>query len=107
MFRPITFGVLSPFFGGEYLGGVMGHLCHSAKARDIRLICVRTGDLSAFDLPVALARVDGWGIVQSAVTQQFVERLAALGKPMTSVAHDFGHSQVVSVESDNEGSTAR
>ena len=107
MSRPITLGVLSPFFGGEYLGEVMAQLCRHAQIRGARMICIRTSDLNQFELPVAVAYIDGWVIVQNAITQEYLSRLTAMGKPMVSIAHDFRHPHIVSIESDNEGSTAQ
>ncbi|MES2352894.1 MAG: substrate-binding domain-containing protein [Pseudomonadota bacterium] len=104
--RQVTIGILSPFFGGEYLGEVMAQLCHSAQARGVRIICIRTGDVEKFNLPVAVAHADAWVIVQNAITPEYLSLLVAMGKPMVSIAHDFNHPQIVSIESDNEGSTA-
>ncbi|HVK54325.1 MAG TPA: substrate-binding domain-containing protein, partial [Burkholderiales bacterium] len=49
---------------------------------------------------------DGWIVLLKSVTSTYFERLVESGYPVATIAHNFGHSQVVSVESDNEGSTA-
>lgn len=106
MSRVITIGVFAPFFGGEYLSQIMAELFRSAQAQGARVIVIRTGDLDLFDLPVAVAHVDAWVVVQNAITRAYLTQLVGSGKPVVSIAHDFGIPQVLSIESDNEGSTA-
>ncbi|HVK56314.1 MAG TPA: hypothetical protein VM532_14965, partial [Burkholderiales bacterium] len=102
--RPVTLGVLSPFFGGEYLGELMAQLYHSAQAHGARVIAVRTGELTRFNMPVALEHVDGWIIALNAVTPDYLKRLVDVGRPVASIAHNFNDPHIVSVESDNESS---
>ncbi|MES2352891.1 MAG: substrate-binding domain-containing protein [Pseudomonadota bacterium] len=105
--RPITLGVLVPFFGGEYLGEITAQLYQRANARNVRIIMIRTASLGQFDLPISWSHIDGWIIVVNAVSPDYISRLVASGKPIVSIAHDFAHPKIGLVESDNEGSTAR
>ncbi|MES2352895.1 MAG: substrate-binding domain-containing protein [Pseudomonadota bacterium] len=106
MHQPITIGVLTPSISGEYLGKIITQIYRSAEANGVRVIIVRTGSVGQFDLGVSLAHIDGWIVVVKAISPDYLERLLDTGKPVVSIAHDFGHSQVISVESDNEKSVA-
>ncbi|MES2353577.1 MAG: substrate-binding domain-containing protein [Pseudomonadota bacterium] len=106
MVQTITLGVLAPFLGGGYLGELMAQIHRSAQAHGTRVIAIRTGSKGRFDLPIALGHIDGWIIVLNSVSPLYLKRLLGTGKPVVSIAHDFGDPRVVSVESDNEGSTA-
>ncbi|HVK56310.1 MAG TPA: substrate-binding domain-containing protein [Burkholderiales bacterium] len=106
MSQSITLGVFTPSFGGEYLGNMMAQIYRGAEAHGVCVIAIRTGGTGQFDLPLAMARIDGWITVVNPISRSYLEKLLATGKPVVSIAHDFGHPQVVLVESDNESSMA-
>ena len=106
MAQCVTLGVLTPSFGGEYLVNVMAQIYRSAERYGVRVLAVRTGGIGKFDIPLATAHVDGWIVVVNAISTDYLMKLYETGKPIVSIAHDFGHPQVISVESDNVGSVA-
>ncbi|HVK54210.1 MAG TPA: substrate-binding domain-containing protein [Burkholderiales bacterium] len=107
MFQTTTLGVLTPFLGGGYLGELLAQIHRSAQVHGVRVIAIRTGNKGRFDLPIALGHIDGWIVVLNSISPEYLERLIATGKPIVSIAHNFGNASVVSVESENEESTAR
>ncbi|MES2355027.1 MAG: substrate-binding domain-containing protein, partial [Pseudomonadota bacterium] len=106
MSQCLTLGVLTPSFGGEYLINVMAQVYRSAEAHGVRVIAIRTGGTGQFDIPLATALVDGWITIVNSISPEYFATLLATGKPIVSIAHDFGNPLVASVESDNVSSVA-
>ena len=63
-----TIGMLSSFLGGNYLGEVTNSIQAAVHRYGGRLIAIRTAGMK-FDIPIALDHVDGWIIVNDAVTR--------------------------------------
>src|SRR5438105_3854799 len=71
----------------------------------MRVIAIRTGGLSAFDLPLSMAHVDGWIVVMQSVTPAHLAALKDSGKPVVAISCRNTDPRILYVESDNEGAT--
>jgi diguanylate cyclase (GGDEF)-like protein/PAS domain S-box-containing protein len=90
--RPLTVLVLTPMIGGHYFGALLTGISREIVGAGGRLVLVQTLDgglrrdeeceVSAFDLPVAWAQVDGVVSITSAVGGAYLQRLRAAGKPV-------------------------
>lgn len=83
-----TIGILTPFYGGYYLGNVIMSIQNELSRLGADMIVIRTAFRDTDDL-IAAARVDGWIIVTHAVSDDMIRLLAATGKPVAAIAYDI------------------
>ncbi|GAB7039869.1 MULTISPECIES: GGDEF domain-containing protein [Catenuloplanes] len=93
----LTIGVLSPFVGGDYYGGLLAGVTEAAAARGGRVLAVQTLAPGArradsegvpdWDAPVGWAHVDAFVVVIGAVDDGHLARLHATGKPVVLISH--------------------
>jgi len=102
----MTIGVLSPYLGGFYFGDLMTDLHRQARAAGMSLLSIRAGHRSPISLPIAHELVDAWIIILDCLTGAQLDQIIASGKPVVSIAHDFGRAEVASVQSDNRTAIA-
>ncbi|GAB4058611.1 EAL domain-containing protein [Catellatospora paridis] len=95
----LTLGVLSPFLGGWYYGGVLAGIARAAAEAGAGIIAIQTLDAGtehievteAPDLsyPVAWQHVSGFVVVLQAVTHRYLHLFADTGRPFVSVSHEL------------------
>ncbi|MGO4546836.1 EAL domain-containing protein [Paenibacillus sp. 2TAB23] len=105
MQRKPTIGLLTPFLGGNYLGEVINEIQKAVHKSGARLIAIRTAG-KRFNCPISLDHVDGWIILNKAVSDDYIQQLSGKWKkPFITIAKDIT-SLVVNgqmVVCDNEG----
>jgi diguanylate cyclase (GGDEF)-like protein/PAS domain S-box-containing protein len=94
-------GVLTPYFGSFYFGTIMKALHDAALQVGASLISIRTTYIDPHDL-LANDNVVGWIIVQNAVSNPYIARLAAQGKPIVSIGNQIPLEYGQTLSSDNE-----
>jgi diguanylate cyclase (GGDEF)-like protein/PAS domain S-box-containing protein len=100
-----TIGMLSSFLGGNYLGEVTNAIQDAVNKKDGKLIAIRTTG-NKFDVPLAVDNVDGWIIVNDAVTDDYIHYLRhKLNKPVVAISRDVTEiaPNVDTVVCDNKG----
>jgi diguanylate cyclase (GGDEF)-like protein len=108
-------GVLSPFVGGAYYGTILAGISAAAAAAGSRTVAVQTLDAAAdmavnggtpdFIAPVGWEHIDGFVVLADAVTDAYLTRLRAAGKPVVLLGHDAGRSELPAVVADNGAGT--
>ncbi|MDP9799905.1 diguanylate cyclase (GGDEF)-like protein [Catenuloplanes nepalensis] len=93
----LTIGVLSPFVGGDYYGGLLAGVTGAAAARGGRVLAVQTLTPGArradsegipdWNAPVGWAHADAFVVVIGAVDDGHLARLHATGKPVVLISH--------------------
>ncbi|MDR7278717.1 GGDEF domain-containing protein [Catenuloplanes atrovinosus] len=93
----LTVGVLAPFVGGDYYGGLIAGVTGAAAARGGRVLAVQTlapgarradsEGIPDWDAPVGWAHADAFVVVIGAVDEQHLARLHATGKPVVLISH--------------------
>lgn len=104
MQRKPTIGLLTPFLGGNYLGELINAIQKAAQTYDARLVSIRTAG-KQYDCPIAMDHVDGWIILNVAVTDEYIRELSErYKKPIVTIAKDLTnlHINGQMVECDNE-----
>jgi diguanylate cyclase (GGDEF)-like protein/PAS domain S-box-containing protein len=94
-------GVLTPYFGSFYFGTLMIAIHDATLQAGASLVIIRTTDIDPQDL-LANDHVDGWIIVQNAVSNDYVSKLADLGKPIVAIGNRIPLEYGQVVASDNE-----
>ena len=94
-----TIGVLSPFLGGPYFGGIIAALGRSVRRVGGNTIAIQTLDAGAesadfpgqpdFRHPVAWQHISGFIVIIDATSQNYLESLQAAGKPVVVVSHEY------------------
>jgi diguanylate cyclase (GGDEF)-like protein len=117
MERGPTIGLLAPFVGGHYFGAVLEGLAHAAAVRGSRIAVIQTldGGSGAVDVtgptdfrwPVGWERLSAFISVTSAVDQDYLAALLAMGKPVVTVGHEFPEISCPVVAPDNQGGIHR
>ncbi|WP_144125543.1 EAL domain-containing protein [Catellatospora sichuanensis] len=93
----LTLGVLSPFLGGWYYGGVLAGIARAAAEAGAGVIAIQTLDAGTehievteppeLSYPVAWQHVSGFVVVLQAVSHRYLHTLAQTGRPFVSVSH--------------------
>ncbi len=106
-----TFGVLSPFVGGDYYGAIIAGVNRAAAIERNRIIAFQTlapGSHSAdhsgipeFRRPVAWRHLDGLVVLPGAVHGHLVRAVQLAGKPVVLVAHRLPDVDCAAVLVDN------
>ncbi|MEV0458652.1 EAL domain-containing protein [Catellatospora methionotrophica] len=95
----LTLGVLSPFLGGWYYGGVLAGIARAAAEAGAGTIAIQTLDAGTEHIevteppeltyPVAWQHVSGFVVVLQAVTHRYLHLFAETGRPFVSVSHEL------------------
>ncbi|MEV1286193.1 EAL domain-containing protein [Micromonospora sp. NPDC049679] len=95
----LTLGVLSPFLGGWYFGGILSGITGAATAAGANVVAVQTLDAGtnrlelreppSFAHPVAWEHAAGYIVVANAVNDAYVAALRRDGKPVVAISHGF------------------
>jgi diguanylate cyclase (GGDEF)-like protein len=109
--RSRTFGILSPFVGGDYYGALIAGVNTAAVAGGDRVMAVQTlepGSHSAdrsgvpdFRRPVAWAHLAGLIVLPGAVDADYARAARAAGKPVVLVGHEQPGLDCSAVLADN------
>jgi diguanylate cyclase (GGDEF)-like protein len=104
-------GVLSPFVGGAYYGLLLAGLGASAALRGSRVIAIQTLDAAAdmtvnsgnpaFGAPVSWDHISGFVVLADAVTNSYLRRIEATGRPVVLLGHETGSIACPAVLADN------
>ncbi|WP_164842511.1 substrate-binding and GGDEF domain-containing protein [Actinoplanes solisilvae] len=94
-----TFGVLSPFVGGDYYGAIIAGANRAAVAGGDRLLALQTLDpgsytadrsgLPDYRRPVAWARLAGLIVLAGAVHEAYARSAREAGLPVVTVGHQM------------------
>ncbi|MEU4688885.1 GGDEF domain-containing protein [Actinoplanes sp. NPDC023714] len=100
-----TFGILSPFVGGDYYGAIIAGINDAAVAGGDRVMAVQTLDpgshsadrsgLPEFDRPLAWAHLSGLAVLPGAVAPAYAGKARDAGLPVVHVAQDGCGSAVL------------
>ena len=106
-----TFGILSPFVGGDYYGGIIEGVNAAAAAGGDRVMAIQTlnpGAHSAdregipdFRRPVARRQLSGLLVLPGAVDLDYANEARRAGLPVVFVAHDATETGSSAVLADN------
>ena len=97
-----TVGILAEFVTGVFLGELVGALQQAARARGVRLLALRTGDVrSIYDQPLALDCAQGWLVLLDAIDPAMVERIVGRGLPLCALGYQYAHPATGFVRCDN------
>lgn len=107
-----TIGVIIPVPDGFYFGDILWGIANEANRIGVNVLVIgtahagRVGGRIEFDSRVGWEVADAWIIVGEAVTPDYVEKLAATGRPIVSVAENFTGLELGVVKCDNYGAAA-
>ncbi|MEU8234333.1 GGDEF domain-containing protein [Actinoplanes sp. NPDC048967] len=106
-----TFGILSPFVGGDYYGALIAGVNSAAVAAGDRVMAVQTLDpgsysadrsgLPDFRRPVAWQHLAGLIVLPGAVDAAYARAARTAGKPVVLVGHEVPDSDCSSVLADS------
>ncbi|MFC4072555.1 diguanylate cyclase domain-containing protein [Actinoplanes subglobosus] len=106
-----TFGILSPFVGGDYYGAIIEGINAAAVAGGDRVMAVQTLDpgshsadrsgLPEFHLPVAWRHLSGLAVLPGAVGPDYAEAAGRAGLPVVLVAAETSGEGMSVVAADN------
>ncbi|WP_430787205.1 diguanylate cyclase domain-containing protein [Actinoplanes sp. G11-F43] len=106
-----TFGILSPFVGGDYYGAIIEGINAAAVAAGDRVMAVQTLDpgahsadrsgLPEFHRPVAWRHLDGLAVLPGAVSQAYPAAALRAGLPVVLVAEEQAGPGMSVVMADN------
>ncbi|MFC0532309.1 EAL domain-containing protein [Phytohabitans kaempferiae] len=109
--RDLTLGVLTPFLGGWYFGGLLRGIARSAAVEGASVIAVQTLDAGTDQLemrepsdlsyPVAWRRVSGFVVIINAVYPSYLAAVQQTGKPVVIVSHEVPELECPVVVPDN------
>ncbi|GIE28261.1 hypothetical protein Ait01nite_013060 [Actinoplanes italicus] len=99
MSRPFTLGVLSPFIGGWYFGGLLRGISRVALGDNAVMVAVHTLDAGTEQSEVTeppltgnhigTAHADGFIVLINAARADYLAELRAAGKPVVTVSHEY------------------
>ncbi|BBH69061.1 hypothetical protein ACTI_57460 [Actinoplanes sp. OR16] len=100
-----TFGILSPFVGGDYYGAIIAGINDAAVAGGDRVMAVQTLDpgshsadrsgLPAFHRPLAWRHLAGLALLPGAVAADYAEKAREAGLPVVDVAQEGAGAAVL------------
>ncbi len=85
-------GLLTPFTGGFYYGGILAGIHKAARARGAQVLAVQTGGLELLwpaepgTRPLAIESVDGWIAASDYRAPDFAARITAAGIPLITLS---------------------
>jgi diguanylate cyclase (GGDEF)-like protein len=107
----LVLGVLSPFLGGWYFGGVIEGIEQAAAGAGAAVVAVQTLDAGTDQLeliepphpphPLAWDHVAGFVVIVNAASAKYLEEIQATGRPVVVVSHDYPDLQCPTVFPDN------
>ena len=113
MTRGPTIGVLSPYVGGSYYGGILTGIARAASAIDGRVVAVQTVEAGSFHADsvgtsgfrdqVAWDHVGGFIVVANAVDSAYLDSLRTAGKSVVLVSNEAAGFSCPVVLPDNSG----
>jgi two-component system NtrC family sensor kinase len=103
--RKLTIGVISPYLGGYYFSEIMTELHRYAHSIGMRMLSIRAGRRDPLSIPLASDLVHGWIIIKNCISATHLNALLDSGKPVVSIACDFDHPRITSVQSDIQQAT--
>ena len=106
----LTLGVLTPFLGGWYFGGLLRGIARSAAVEGATVVAVQTLDAgtdqtevepSDLSYPVAWRRVSGFIVIINAVHPAYLAAVQEAGKPVVIISHEVPELDCPVVVPDN------
>ncbi|MFG1607654.1 diguanylate cyclase domain-containing protein [Actinoplanes sp. NPDC049265] len=104
-------GVLSPFLGGWYFGGVLDGIAQAAAAAGAAVVAVQTLDAGTDQLelaepphpphPLAWDHAAGFVVIVNAASAKYLNEIRATGRPVVVVSHDYADVDCPTVFPDN------
>jgi diguanylate cyclase (GGDEF)-like protein len=104
-------GVLSPFLGGWYFGGVIDGIAQVAAGAGAAVVAVQTLDAGTDQLeliepphpphPLAWDHAAGFVVIVNAASAKYLQEIQATGRPVVVVSHDFPELECPTVFPDN------
>jgi diguanylate cyclase (GGDEF)-like protein len=104
-------GVLSPFLGGWYFGGVLEGIARVAADAGAAVVAVQTLDAGTDQLeliepphpphPLAWEHAAGFVVIVNAASDKYLREIQATGRPVVVVSHDFTDLDCPTVFPDN------
>jgi diguanylate cyclase (GGDEF)-like protein len=106
-----TLGVLSPFLGSWYYGGILDSIARSAARADANVIAVQTLDAGTGSIevgeppdpgyPLGWQHAEGFIVVVDAVSVRYLGALKAAGKPMVTISQEYAELDLPVILPDN------
>jgi diguanylate cyclase (GGDEF)-like protein len=94
----LTLGVLSPFLGGWYFGGLLRGIARSAAQEGAAVVALQTLDAGTeqievreapdLEYPIAWQHVAGFIVIINAVKPQYIAAIQESGKPVVTISHE-------------------
>lgn len=104
-------GVLSPFLGGWYFGGVIDGIAQVAAGAGAAVVAVQTLDAGTDQLeliepphpahPLAWEHAAGFVVIVNAASAKYLDEIQATGRPVVVVSHDYPELECPTVFPDN------
>ncbi|GID33404.1 substrate-binding and GGDEF domain-containing protein [Paractinoplanes brasiliensis] len=104
-------GVLSPFLGGWYFGGVLEGIARTAADADATVVAVQTLDAGTDQVeltepphppyPLAWDHAAGFVVIVNAASAKYLHEIQATGRPVVAVSHDYPELECSTVFPDN------
>jgi diguanylate cyclase (GGDEF)-like protein len=109
--RQLTLGVLSPFLGGWYYGGILSGVAAAASDADATVVAIQTLDAGTDQIevrdppelgyPLGWAHIAGFVVVTNAASVKYLSAIQDAGKPVVLVSHEFDELELPQVRADN------
>jgi diguanylate cyclase (GGDEF)-like protein len=107
----LVLGVLSPFLGGWYFGGVLEGIAQVAAGAGAAVVAVQTLDAGTDQLelieppqpphPLAWDHAAGFVVIVNAASAKYLHEIQATGRPVVVVSHEFPELDCPTVFPDN------
>jgi diguanylate cyclase (GGDEF)-like protein len=107
----LVLGVLSPFLGGWYFGGVIEGIAQAAAEAGAAVVAVQTLDAGTDQLeltepphpphPLAWDHAAGFVVIVNAASAKYLHEIQATGRPVVVVSHEFAELDCPTVFPDN------
>ncbi|MEV6843021.1 GGDEF domain-containing protein [Actinoplanes sp. NPDC051411] len=104
-------GVLSPFLGGWYFGGVIEGIARVASGAGAAVVAIQTLDAGTDQLeliepphpphPLAWEHAAGFVVIVNAASAKYLHEIQATGRPVVVVSHDYPELECPTVFPDN------
>ncbi|WP_127504659.1 substrate-binding and GGDEF domain-containing protein [Actinoplanes solisilvae] len=104
-------GVLSPFLGGWYFGGLLEGIAQTAADADTAVVAVQTLDAGTDQLeltepphppyPLAWDHAAGFVVIVNAASPKYLHEIQSSGRPVVVVSHEFPELDCSTVFPDN------
>jgi diguanylate cyclase (GGDEF)-like protein len=113
--RQFTFGVLSPFLGGWYFGGIVTGIARAAREFGVNVIAIQTTDAAAEQTeierppeighPVAAEHVSGLVVILRAAGSAYLKGVQQTGRPVVVVGDEITDLDCSVIVPDNRRGT--